>query len=150
MKVQIQQNDWTRENGKEKLYYAKNPLTGHVYLTSPMSPLQAGFLLMSTTNPREMDRIFNKLHEQEREQNEKFVEKLYNQNRQVYATLRDKIRARLNSAGVSDAEKNIIRASLRLMDEKDSEMQKNNVYGVSGMQESAAPLPGPTTKVTVN
>ena len=150
MKVQLKENDWNFENGKEKLWYAENPLTGRIYLSSPMSPIQPGYVLNSTTNPKEMDRIFNRLHAQEREQNEAFLEKLYNANREKYAALRSRLRDRLVTAEVSDAEKNVIRASLKLMDERDSKLQENNVYGVSSMQESPAPLPAPTKKVTIN
>lgn len=139
-------NDWTRENGREKLWYAENA-TGRIYFTSPMSRLQVGYVLKSTTNPREMDRLFNRMHEQEREENEKLVERLYNRGREYYDGLRSNLRARFNTAGVSDAEKNIIRAALKLMDEKDAKMQQNNVYGVSAMQESAEPLPGPSTRI---
>ena len=35
---------------------------------------------------------------------------------------------------MSDAEKNIIRAALKLMDEKEAKMQQNTVYGVSALQ----------------
>lgn len=143
-------DDWTRENGKEKLWYAENPVTKHVYLTSPMSKLQLGFVLKSTTNPKEMDRIFTRLHEQEREHNEKFIEALYNRGREKYESLRSNLRQRFQSAGVSDAEKNIIRAALKLMDEKDARSQENNVYGISGMQEAPEPLPGPSKKVLIN
>lgn len=97
-----------------------------------------------------MDKVFNRMHEQEREQNEKFIEKLYNQGRERYERLRSSLRARLQSAGVSDAEKGIIRASMKLMDEKDAKMQQNNVYGISSMQEAPEPLPGPSTKVAIN
>jgi len=150
MKVQVKENDWNFENGKEKLWYGENPLTGRVYLSSPLSPLQPGYILQSTTNPKEMDRVFNRLHAQEREQNETFLEKLYNANREKYDGLRSRLRDRLVTAGVSDAEKNVIRASLQLMDEKDSKMQRNSIVGVSAMQESAAPLPAPTKKVMIN
>lgn len=143
-------NSWTRENGKEKLWFAENPVTMHIFFTSPFSPLPAGFVRRSTTNPREMDRLFNRVHEQEREANEKFIEKLYSRGREHYDNLRSTLRTRLNSAGVSNAERNIIRASLKLMDEKDAKMQQNTVYGISAMQESEEPLPGPRTKVTVN
>jgi hypothetical protein len=139
-------NSWTRENGKERLWWAENA-TGHIFFTSPFSPLPAGFARKSTTNPKEMDRLFNRMHEQEREANEKHIEALYSRGREHYDRLRSALRTRLQSAGVSDAEKNIIRASLKLMDEKDAKMQQNNVYGVSAMQESPEPLPGPTTRI---
>jgi hypothetical protein len=150
MKVQVQQNDWTKENGKEKLWFAENPVTGRVYFSSPMSRLQPGYVLKSTTEPREMDRIFNRMHDQEREHNERFVEQLYNQGRERYEKLRSGLRDRLASGATSEAEKNIIRASLKMLDEQDAKRQQNNVYGISSMQETEAPIAGQTTKVTVN
>jgi hypothetical protein len=139
-------NEWTRENGKEKLWYAENAV-GRIYFTSPMSTLQPGYVLRSTTSPREMDRLFNRMHEQEREQNERFIEKMFNRGRAHFDGLRSALRDRLVTAGVSDGEKNIIRASLKLMDQKDEKMKQNTVYGVSAMQETEAPLPGGRTKV---
>jgi hypothetical protein len=142
-------NSWTKENGREKLYWAENA-SGHIFFTSPMSPLPAGFARFSTTNPKEMDRLFNRMHEQEREHNERFIEQLYNRNREHYDRLRSSLHTKLSSSSTSNAEKNIIRASLKLMDERDAKMQQNTVYGVSAMQESPAPLEGPRTKVTIN
>jgi hypothetical protein len=139
-------SDWTRENGKEKLWWAENAV-GRIYFTSPMSPLQPGYMLKSTTSPREMDRLFDKMHAQEREQNEKLIEALYSRGREHYDRLRSSLLSRLASAAASDAEKNIIRESLKLMDEKDAKMQKNNVFGISSMQETEAPLPGPSTRI---
>lgn len=142
-------NEWASENGKEKLWYAENPLTKHIFFTSPMSPIPPGFVRRSTTNAREMDRLFNRMHEQEREQNERRVEQIYNRGREHYDRLRAKLRSRLQSGSTSDAEKNIIRASLKLMDERDSKMQQNNVYGVSAMQEAPEPLPARNTTVMI-
>jgi hypothetical protein len=134
---------------RERLFYAENA-AGRIYFTSPMSPLSPGYALRSTTNPREMDRIFNRMHAQEREQNEKFLEGLYNRGRERYDQVRRALINRLGLGSVSDAEKNIIRASLKLMDEKDSKMQENNVYGISGMQEAPEPLPPRNQKVSIN
>lgn len=141
-------DDWNFENGKEKLWWAENA-TGHIFFTSPMSPLPAGYERRSTTNPKEMDRLFNRLHQQEREANEQLIEKLYNRNRERYDTLRSNLRNRLMMAEVSDAEKNLIRASLNLMNERDHKMQQNTVQGVSAMQETEAPLPPTRRKVTI-
>lgn len=142
--------DWTRENGREKLWWAENPVTGRIFFTSPMSPLPPGYVRKSTTSPREMDRLFNKMHEQEREHNEQFIEQLYNRGRAYYDRVRSQLRSKLQSGATSDAEKNIIRASLKLMDERDHKMQQNTVYGVSAMQEHEAPLEGPRTKVVIH
>lgn len=140
---------WATENGKEKLWWAENPVTKRIFFTSPMSPLPAGYVRKSTTNPREMDRLFNRMHEQEREQNEKFIEKLYHRGRESYDAVRNRLKARMAEAGVSDAEKNIIRASLKLMDDKDSRMQENHAFGVSAMQEQEAPIEGARTTIMV-
>ncbi len=146
MKVQLKENDWTKMNGKECLWWAENAV-GRIYFTSPISPLQPGYALHHTTSPREMDRLFNKMHAQEREHNAQIVEQLYNRGREYYDRVRSRLRDRLTTAGVSEAEKNIIRESLKLMDEKDYRMQQNNVYGVSAMQEAPEPLPAPTKRV---
>ena len=116
-------DDWAFENGKERLWWAENA-TGHIFFTSPMSPLPPGFARFSTTNPKQMDRLFSRMHDQEREQNEKFLERLYTQRREKYDMLRSNLRNRLMASGVSDAEKNIIRASLKLMDERDHRAQQ--------------------------
>ena len=142
-------DDWTRENGKELLWWAENA-SGRIFFTSPMSPLPAGYVRKSTTSPKEMDRLFNKMHEQEREQNERMIEKIYNQGRWYYDKCRSELKRRLTLQGTSNAERNIIRAALKLMDEKDSKMQENHIYGVSAMQESEKPIEAPRKKVTVN
>lgn len=131
---------------KERLYWAENAV-GRVYLSSPASTLQPGYILKSTTYPREMDRIFQRLHDQERAHNEQFIERLYNRGREYYEARRKGLINKLGSAATSEAEKGIIRQALKLMDEKDSKMQKNSVYGVSSMEESAAPLPPSNTRV---
>jgi hypothetical protein len=116
-------------------------------LSSPASTLQPGYMLKSTTYPREMDRIFQKIHDQERAHNEQLIEKLYNRGREYYEARRKGLINKLGSTATSEAEKGIIREALKLMDEKDSKMQKNSVYGVSAMEESAAPLPPSNTRV---
>ena len=137
---------WEYENGKERLWWCENAV-GHIFFTSPMSAVPAGFVRRSTTNPKEMDRMFTRMHAQERESNEKLIENLYSRNREKYDQLRSNLRNRLMSAGGSDAEKNIIRASLKLMDERDHKAQQNTVYGVSAMQESDQPLEGKRTRI---
>lgn len=146
MKVQMREPDWNRMNGKECLWWQENAVGRIIFPTSPVSPIQPGYALRHTTNPKEMDRLFNRIHQQEKEQNEKFIEKLYNRGRDYYEGIRSALMTLLTSAGVSDAEKNIIRASLQLMNERDHKAQQNTVYGVSAMQESTEPIPA-TKKV---
>lgn len=127
--------DWAFENGRERLWWDENPSTGHVVLTSPMSRPRPGYNRHQTTNPKQMDRLFNKMHEQEREHNEQFIEKLWSRGREHYEALRSNMRTRLALGSTSEAEKNIIRAAMRLMDEKDARMRQNTVQGVSALQE---------------
>jgi hypothetical protein len=94
-----------------------------------------------------MDRVFRKLHEQERDKNAVVIEKMWSRGRAQYEALRDRLNHRLVSADTKEWEKAFIRESLRLMSERDNEAQKNNVYGVSAMEESPAPLPGGRTRV---
>lgn len=133
---------------RERLYYAEN-VVGYVYLASQQSNLKPGFMLKSTTNPKEMDRIFARLNQQERDHNEKMLEQLYSRGRQAYENKRDYLRGRLASSGCSPAEKTMIREALRLMDERDRKMQQNTVYGVSGVQEAPEPLPARNTVVMI-
>ena len=68
--------EWAYENGKEVLVWDENPVTKRVVLTSPMTPPRFGFNRHKTNEPKEMDRIFKRLNEQEHEDNEAMVEKL--------------------------------------------------------------------------
>ena len=123
--------DWAFENGKERLWWDENPMTGHIVLTSPMSQARPGSNRHPTTDPKQMDRLFNKMHAQERERNEKFIEKLYSRGRENYEALRSAMRTKLASGSTSNAEKNIIRAAMKLMDERDTRAQHNGVTGIS-------------------
>lgn len=135
-------NDWNFENGKEVLWYLENPVTRVVQITAPMAPIPYGFVRHKTNQPKEMDRVFRKLHEQERDRNAKMIEKMWSRGRAHYEELRRRLNDRLTSAGTGEWEKAFIREALRLMTERDHEAQRNNVYGVSAMELAAAPLPG--------
>ena len=140
-------DDWAFENGKEVLWYLENPMTRVVQITAPMAPIPYGFNRHKTNQPKEMDRVFRKLHEQERDKNAQVIEKMWSRGRAQYEALRDRLNQRLVSADTKVWEKAFIRESLRLMSERDNEAQKNNVYGISAMEESPAPLEGARTRV---
>ena len=144
---EAKREDWAYENGKEKVWYDENPMTRHVVLTSPMTPSRVGYNRHSTTNPKEMDRVFKRLHEQEHEANEKLIEKLWGRGKAHYDAIRSRLTQRLLAADCKEWEKAFIRESLRLMNERDHKSQKNSVYGVSAMEESVAPLEGARVKV---
>ena len=140
-------DDWAFENGKEVLWYDQNPATGHVVMTSPMTPHRIGYNRHKTNQPKEMDRVYRKIHEQEREKNEKLIEKIWARGRSHYEALRSKLNQRMLSADCKEWEKSFIREALQRMADRDHANQQNTRYGVSAMEESIAPLPGPRTKV---
>ena len=140
-------DDWAFENGKEVLHYDQNPATGHVVMTSPMTPHRIGYNRHKTNQPKEMDRVYRKIHEQEREKNEKLIEKIWARGRSHYEALRSKLNQRMLSADCKEWEKSFIREALQRMADRDHANQQNTRYGVSAMEESIAPLPGPRTKV---
>ena len=133
---------------KETVWYAENA-EGRIYLCSQQSDLKPGYALRSTNKPSEMDKLFARLSRQEHEQNEKFIEKLWSRGRENYDRMRSELTRKLNLGSTSNAERAIIRASLKLMDEKDFKAQQNTVYGVSALQEAPEPLPARNTKVTI-
>jgi hypothetical protein len=133
---------------KETVYYAENA-AGRIYLCSPQSDLKEGYALRSTNKASEMDKLFSRISRQEHEQNEKFIEKMWSRGRENYERMRSELNRKLNLGSTSNAERAIIRASLKLMDEKDRKAQENHVYGVSALQEAPEPLPARNVKVTI-
>ena len=140
-------DDWAFENGKEVLYYLENPRTRVVQITSPIAPIPHGYVRHKTNQPKEMDRVFRKLHEQERAKNQQVIERMWSRGRARYEALRGRLMERLSSTDTKEWEKAFIRESLRLMNERDHEAQKNHAYGVSQMELSEAPIAGGRTKV---
>ncbi len=138
---------WAFENGKEVLHYDQNPATGHVVMTSPMTPHRIGYNRHKTNQPKEMDRVFRKLHEQEREANEKLIEKIWARGRSHYEALRGRLMQRLLATDCKEWEKAFIREALQRMADRDHANQENTRYGVSAMEDAPAPLPPSRTKV---
>ena len=140
-------DDWAFENGKEVLWYDQNPATGHVVMTSPMTPHRIGYNRHKTNQPKEMDRVFRKLHEQEREANERLIEKIWARGRENYEALRGRLMQRLTATDCKEWEKAFIREALQRMADRDHANQQNTRYGVSSMEDAPAPLPASRTKV---
>lgn len=124
-------------NGLEKLYYAKNTF-GHVYLTSPASPLKPGYIRYATTLPSEMDKVFAKLAQQTREENENLTFALYTRRKDHIDKWRSDIRARMVSADCGVEECDILRAALAACDRREEKLNRNSVYGVSAMETTEA------------
>jgi hypothetical protein len=112
-----------------------------------MTPPRFGFNRHKTNEPKQMDRIFKRLNEQEHEDNAVMVEKLYNRGRAFYEAARSRLTQRLMSVDCKEWEKAFIREALHLMDERDHKMQQNTVYGISAMETTEAPIEGARTRV---
>jgi len=140
-------DEWAFENGKEILWYDENPVTKHVVMTSPMTPHRVGYNRHKTNQPKEMDRVFRKLHEQEREANEKLIEKIWARGRGHYEALRSRLHQRLLASDCKEWEKAFIREALQRMADRDHANQENTRYGVSQLELADAPLPPSRTKV---
>ena len=124
-------------NGLEKLYYAKNT-HGWIYLTSPQSPVKPGFIRYSTTVPSEMDKVFAKLAEQTRQENDNLTYELYMRRKQLIDQWRSDIRARMISAECSAEERDLLQAALAACDRREEKLNHNTVHGISAMQTTEA------------
>lgn len=131
---------------KEVFYYAENAV-GRVHIADRMSQLAPGYALRSTSNSKEMERVWARLNQQERDANEKRIEQLYSRGWENYDRMRGELLRRLGLGSTSNFEKSIIRESLKLMDEKQHAAEQNHVYGVAAMEEAPAPLPAPRTRI---
>lgn len=126
-------------NGNEKLWWAEDA-TGYVYLTMPESPSRPGFQKFSTTTPSEMDRIFAKLDRQEKARHAQMTEQMFNRSKAFIDKNLSNLRTRLANSN-SEEEKDVIRAWMQAFNNKMDKLMKNTVYGVSAMQQAAAPIP---------
>ena len=124
-------------NGLERLVWAQNG-QGHVYLTSPASPLRPGYQRFSTTTPSEMDRVFKILDRQTKEENGNLTYALYLRRKHLIDQWRSDIRARMVAADCSNNERDILRAALAACDRREEKLNRNSVHGVSAMQTTEA------------
>lgn len=124
-------------NGVEKLFYCKNA-AGWIYLTSPASPVKPGFVRYSTTVPAEMDKVFARLAQQTRAENENLTYALYVRRKDLIDKWRGDIRARMIASDCSNEERDILRAALAACDRREEKLNRNTVYGVSAMQTTEA------------
>ncbi|HEY3620759.1 MAG TPA: hypothetical protein VGK96_28480 [Candidatus Sulfotelmatobacter sp.] len=132
-------------NGFERLWYCENE-DGRVFLTSPQSPVPAGYQRFETTSPSVMDGIFKKLNAQTRAEHGQMLYSDYLRRRDRIEQWRRDIQARMASSDCSNAERELLQVALKACDNREAKLNRNSVYGVSAMQESAAPLPPSTTK----
>ena len=124
-------------NGVEKLVYCKNA-SGYIYLSSMASPVKPGFVRYATTIPAEMDKVFAKLAQQTREENEHLTYALYMRRKGMIDKWRGDIRARMVSAECSNEERDILKAALAASDRREEKLNRSTVYGKSAMQTTEA------------
>jgi hypothetical protein len=64
--------------GNDSVYYCEDA-KGHIFLTTPESPVPAGFQRFHATTVWEVEKIWKRIDQQERKQAEQMTETLYNQ-----------------------------------------------------------------------
>jgi hypothetical protein len=135
-------------NGRERLYWQQNA-QGHVFLSDPASPVKRGFQLFSTVTPSEMDRIFAKIDRQEQKRYSEMTEAVWGRQRAWLGEQQANVRHKIANSH-SEQEKDFLHAWLKAFDNKMDKLMKNTVYGVSAMQEAAAPIPAQGKTFTVD
>lgn len=135
-------------NGSDKLWWMQRS-DGHVYLTSPESPVPPMHERFSTTIPSEMDRIFRKLDQQTKEEHGHLTETLYLQRKDRIDQWRSDIRARMQQSDCSAMEKAFLQAALRANDKREEKLNRNTVYGISAMQTTEEKLPPRSQRLLV-
>lgn len=124
-------------NGFERLFYCENA-EGHVFITSPQSPIPPGFQRFETTIPSVMDYVFKKLDAQTRAEHQQMTEADYERRRERIEKWRSDIRSRMASADCTEMERAFLRAALKACDKREDKLNRNTVYGVSAMQTTEA------------
>jgi type I restriction-modification system DNA methylase subunit len=87
-----------------------------------------------------MDRIFAKLDRQEKARHAQMTEQMFNRSKAFIDKNLSNLRTRLANSN-SEEEKDVIRAWMQAFNNKMDKLMKNTVYGVSAMQQAAAPIP---------
>lgn len=120
--------------GREKVCYQENA-AGHVFLSSPQSPIKEGFELRYAETARDADRIFARLSKIEEEKAKKMNEAEYNRRKAMLEKWKDGMIAKLSGLP-NDFSRDFVKAAIQAAENKLARLEKNSVYGVSAMQES--------------
>ena len=136
--------------GDDSVYYCENS-AGHVFLTTPESPIPEGFQRFHATTVWEVERIWKRIDQQEKRDAERMTETMYLQRKAKLEAMKSHLATRMASSDCSNAEKDFIRESLKVLNRKEDILNSHSVYGVAFMQQKEAPLPAAVNeKVTVN
>jgi len=135
----------------DKVYYCEDS-GGHIFLTTPESPIPEGFIRLTAETVPDIERVWKRLDQQERRRMERMNEEDFKKREAQINAFRSRLHERMKATDCSPVEKDMIRYSLDFLQRKQDALYKNSVYGVAKMQESEAPLaptPAPAPKVTV-
>ncbi len=135
--------------GTDDVCYCENA-AGRVYLTTPESPIPEGFQRSVARTAADKEAVWAKIAAQERRHAEQMTETEYNQRIGRMTELRSVMNQRKGSGDCSQAEKDFIRAAMEVLDRKEHAIQQFSTYGVAAMQQTEAPLPPSSNKVTVS
>ena len=129
----------------DKVYYCENA-ERHIFLTTPESPIPAGFIRCCADTANKIDGVFARLDAQTKAEHAQLTEDLYNQRMAKIARWRSDLNHEL--ANCTDPNvRTFLRAALNANAHREEKLNRNTVYGVSAMQEREAPLAPSTTKV---
>ena len=135
--------------GDESVWYCENS-GGHVFLTTPESPVPEGFQRFHATTVWEVERVWKRLDQQERRAAEQMTEKIFLQRMAKIQVIKSGLEQRKLAADCSNAERDFIRESIKVLNRKEDTLNKCSVYGVAYMQQKEKPLPpeNPVVRVT--
>ena len=142
--------------GSDSVYYCENS-AGHIFITSPYSPVPEGFVRKVADTAADAERVWKRVDEQTRRDHAQLTEADYARRAERITRFRSSLQSRMTSAECSQFERDAIRYALDFCDRKEQELNRNTVYGVAAMQEREAPVapappapPAPTAqKVTL-
>lgn len=132
--------------GDDAVWYAENN-AGRVYITISGAPPKEGYAIKCAETVPQVEWLWKKLDQQEREQAQRMNEAIYNRRSSNIALMRSHLRQRAMSVDCSPLERDFISQAQQILDRKQDAMDKFSVYGVAAMQEHEAPLSASVNQV---
>ena len=131
--------------GSESVVYCENS-AGHVFLTTVESPIPEGFIRKVAETVWDVEAVWKKLDQQEREEAARMSKAIYDKRQAGVRALRDFANRRMAASDCGTAEKDFLREWIEILNRKQSVMDNFSVYGVAYMQEREKPLPAATNQ----
>ena len=104
-------------------------IAGH----STESSCPHGFIRRVAELASDCEKVWKRVHEQERKRYEQMSEMEYSRRSGKIAEIRSKMNNELLQSN-NEAEKDFLRAALKMLAEKEHRMQTNSIYGIAAMQ----------------